>query len=291
MKLRLFTHTSAVAFAVSCLVAASASAGPVLGGSVLGIHAVTGELYSISTDDASLTLIGNTGVANLGSLEFAPDGTLYGFTSGANPVLYIIDPATALTTAVRPLNLGTDVFEGGLAFSPDGTAFGTNAGTVNSPSLFSLDLENGLDFVIGTLNGGARHDIGGLAWREGVVGALIGLDRVSGTLLVIDPVDASTTVLIDLNPGIIAGVIGGMTLFNSGGSKNEVVGYFSTAAATGTNSLYRFDPFTGVHTLVGKFDPDVISGAGIGGLAIIPEPTSLALLFLGGLTLLHRRRM
>ncbi len=285
MKLSIFAHTMAVAFAVSCPVVATAA-----GADVLGIHVDTGDLYSISTADASLTLIGNTGVASLGSLEFAPDGTLYGFTVGVDPSLYTINPATAEATEIRPLNLGTDVFEGGLAFSPDGTAFGTNGGTANSPLLFGLDLANGLDYVIGALDGGARHDIGGLAWRGGESGTLIGLDRVSGSLLLIDPGDASTSILRELNAGIQAGVIGGMALLSSGGPQEGTVGYFSTAAATGTNALYWFDPVSGDHALIGEFDPDVISGAGIGGLAIVPEPASLVLLVLGGLTLLHRRR-
>ena len=43
---------------------------------LIGVHYQSGNLYSISTLDASLSLIGNTGVAKLGSLELAPDGYL-----------------------------------------------------------------------------------------------------------------------------------------------------------------------------------------------------------------------
>src|SRR6476660_4706571 len=56
------------------------------------------NLYRVSTANAALTLVGNTGVG-LGSLEYRPsDGMLYGFTVGANAALYRVNPANANAT-------------------------------------------------------------------------------------------------------------------------------------------------------------------------------------------------
>src|SRR5207253_2158884 len=85
---------------------------------LLGVNFDTGELVSVSTANAALTHIGNTGIASMGALEFAPDGTLYGFTVGPTSTLYSINPVTAAATLVGPL--GQFTFEGALAFAPGG---------------------------------------------------------------------------------------------------------------------------------------------------------------------------
>ncbi|MFQ5592195.1 MAG: PEP-CTERM sorting domain-containing protein [Phycisphaerae bacterium] len=260
-------------------------------GYLIGIHDDTGTLYSISTADAAATPVGNTGIGRVGSLEFSPsDGLLYGFTHGVHAVLYSFDPVTAAATTIGPLNLGTEVFEGGLAFSPDGTVYGVNGGAAADALLFRLDTGTGQATVVGALTGG-RHDIGGLAWRGGLEdGTLVALDRVTASLLLIDPFTGGTTLLAELSEDIQAGVISGMALADAGPRRSSAVGYFSTAAATGTNALYSFDPYTGQHALIGEFDPNVIGGAGLGGLAFIPEPASSLLLAAGTLALLYRRR-
>lgn len=294
MKLSIFANTTAAVCAVSCLVVATTARADLL----LGVHLDSGDLYSISENDASVTLIGNTGVPGLGSLEFAPNGTLYGFTLGASATLYTINPTTAAATQIGPLNLGFFVYEGGLAFAPDGTAYATNGISQSSPLLFSLDLETGNGTPIALMSGG-DHDVGGLAWRNDGKGGgtLIGLDRILlSSLLEIDPGDASVSQLSLLNFGVLPGINSGMALLSGGSQRGdgELMGYFSTAGLTGQgpgdNSLYGFDPYTGQHSLIGTFEPDVITGSGFSGLAIIPEPTSLMLLALGGLTLLYRRR-
>ena len=47
-----------------------------------GIDYDTGALYTISTQNAALSLVGQTHIFGLGSLEFAPDGRLCGITTG-----------------------------------------------------------------------------------------------------------------------------------------------------------------------------------------------------------------
>jgi hypothetical protein len=143
-------------------------------GPLLAVDTDNGNLYQVSTSNAALTLVGNTGVPFLADIQFAPNGTLYGFTdsAAANPSLYKINPTTAAATLVGPLGIGF-VFEGGLAFAPNGTAYGSNAGDSGHDQLFTINLTTGAATVIGTLSG--SHDINGLVYRSD--GQLIGLDR------------------------------------------------------------------------------------------------------------------
>ena len=239
-----------------------------------------GDLYHVSTSDATLSFIGNTGLSELGfgALELGNDGSLYGITMGQEASLYRIDPNDASVTRIGPL--GVSLFEGGLAFAPDGTAYAVSSGFETDPGLVSIDLATGQATEIGLL--GARHDINGLGWRSD--GMLVGLDRVDGALLAIDPVTAAVTHVADIQPAI--GGVGGMAL-------GQDFGFFATAGPghfnPGSNGLYSFDPFTGDHVLVGDFD-STITGWGISGLAVIPEPATLMLLALGGVGLVSRRR-
>jgi PEP-CTERM motif len=249
-------------------------AGQAKAGTLLAIDWDTGTLYNLSTTNAALTPIGSTGLSLPADIQFAPNGTLYAFTAGGSSTLYTINPVTAKATAVGPLGISS-IFEGGLAFSPGGIAYGTNGDNSGNPQLFSINLNTGQATVIGTISGG-DHDINGLAYRSD--GKLIGLDRVTNSLLVIDPTTAASSVLAAIGPTV--GALGGMTV--SGGT-----GYFDTAgpAATnpGSNSLYSFDLFTGSSSLIGSFSP-TISDEGISGIAAapaqtgsVPEPASLFL--------------
>ena len=247
-----------------------------------GTDSGTGNLYRISTVDASLSLVGNTGTGFLGGLEFAPDGRLFGFTLGTTPNLYQINPLTAAASLIGPLNIGF-VFEGGLAFAPNGTAYGVNQGSDTAANLFTLNLTTGQATIIGTLSGGS-HDINGLGWRSD--GNLVGLDRVSNSLLIINPATAVVSPLAPLAPTV--GGVGGMTDIND-------QGYFCTSgpggSIPGSDQLFSFNAMTGAYSLIGSF-PSTITGNGISGLALIPEPSSAMLAALA-LTLwgtLSRRR-
>lgn len=243
-------------------------------GALIGVDWDDGRLYRISTSTALPTLIGNTGVPHLSGLEFSPDGTLYGFTSGASAELYRIDPFTAEAISVGSLD--DFVFEGALVFTPEGTAYGASGGSVASATLFTIDSQNGLANPMVTI-GAEPHDVNGLAWRSD--GMLIALDRRSNALIVIDPSDGSVSTLVALAANV--GATGGMTAAGD-------TGYFVTSGpgdiVPGSSELYRFDLFTGETTRIGTFAPP-LTGSGFGGLAI-PEPAMLLLIILGGVACL-----
>ena len=236
------------------------------GQDLIGIAYGDGKAYRISTATGALSPIGNTGVPGLGSLDQALDGNYYGFTVGTGNALYRFNPTTFQGTRVASLSLS--LFEGGLAQSPGGTVYATNGNNSGAAELLTLDLSNGQLSVIGTMTGG-DHDIDGLVWRAD--GKLVGMDRVTNSLLVIDPLTANSSVLARLTPTV--GAIGGMTL---AGDKGYLVTAGLGANIPGSNELWSFDPFTGQHTLVAGLGP-TITGFGIGALAtLVPEPAGIA---------------
>jgi len=268
---------------------AVALTGGVAQGGLLGIDWNTGDLYQVSTTDASLSLVGNTGLTFPGSLEFRQsDGTLFAFDvlmGSSAATLYTINPSTAAATAVGQLGIG-DTFEGGLAIDPNGRAFGTNQGNNQACVLFTVNLSTGGATTIGMIGNG-NHDINGLAWRSD--GQLVGLDNLTNALLTIDPTTAATTTIATLTPTV--GKVGGFAY-------DGLNYYYSTACASGSNSLYSVNINTGASTLIGSFSPTIDgTDIGISGLAatpgdepIIPEPATLSLLALGGLLALRRKR-
>jgi len=252
---------------------------------LLAVDWDSGNLYTVSTSNAALTLVGNTGITHWAEIQFSPSGTLYGFTVSPSQTLYTINPTTALATPVGSLSVAF-VGEGGLAFAPNGTAYGAENTLItqgNTQQLFTINLATGHASVVGTI--GVGLDINGLAYRSD--GELIGLDRVTNALLVIDPTTAAATQLAAV-PSTV-GAAGGMTVLNG-------VGYYCTSGPVGTapgsNTLYSFDLFSGASTPIGNFN-GTITGTGISGLAArpVPEPSTFALAALGAAALYLVRRV
>jgi len=271
---RAVATTALTALAVTWCRSAGAS-----GVQLLAADFDSGDLFRVSALDASASFAASTGLPGLGALELAPDGFLYGFTTGdaPNPGWYRFDPTTLSPTRVGDLDIGL-VFEGGLAFAPNGTLYGANQNEDDAAGLFSIDPDTGQANLIGTISGGPR-DINGLAWRGD--GALIGLDRISNALLAIDPITALATPIIQIAPAV--GTVGGMAVLDD-------TAYFVTSGpgepVPGSNELYRVDLFTGAYDRVGSLSPS-ITGTGVGGLAV-PEPGTCFLLL--GLTAAMCRR-
>jgi len=104
-------NVARVAFVVACLALMTAPAA--FGDNLYGYHYTERDLYSVSETDASVTLVGNTGLT-IGGMELYTDGFLYGITGGSGATLYRIDPSNAQATEIGPLGIGF-VFEGALA--------------------------------------------------------------------------------------------------------------------------------------------------------------------------------
>jgi hypothetical protein len=271
---------------LSCGVSSALQAAP-----LIAIEFDTGNLYSVSTDDASLALIGDTGLTGVGALEFNPvDGFFYATTTGPTAALYRIDISPVLdsienVTLVGPL--GINSFEGALAFAPDGTAYGVNEGVTNVASLYTLNLSTGAASVVGPIVPNDdpldRHKISGLGWRSD--GMLVGLDGTAEDLVSIDPQSTILEQIAGLTPTL--GSVGGMTILDG-------TGYFVTAgpnaAHAGSNALYSFDLFTGQQSFIGSFD-GIVTGTGFAGVSIIPEPATLTLLVIGAFAGAFRRRI
>ena len=230
------------------------------------------NLYRLSTSDATSTQVGALSLSSFSGIAYRQaDDRLYGF-GGFNPgFLASIDPATAAVTVIG--NLPFQVAEGGVTFAPDGRLIGVgrSIGQPFRPALFSVDLDTSVVTNLGVVSGGDR-DINGIAWRDD--GKLVGLDRISNSLLEIDPVTGQSFTISFLSPTL--GATGGITR-----EGNDY--YFATAGPSsfipGSNQLFRFDPYTGASNLVGSLG----FAAGVSGLAgsfVIPEPASLTLAFL-----------
>lgn len=251
-----------VVMALSFVSPASANA------QLIGCNWDTGVFYSVSTTNGALVQIANPGITGLAEIQRAPNGTLYGMNTGVGSTLFQFDSITYAATAIG--SLGEFVGEGGMAFSPTGSAFGIGMGFDAALRLFTINLATGAGTSIGVVSGGL-HDINGLAFRSD--GMLIGLDRVSNSLLIIDPANATSSTLAPISATV--GAVGGMTVFDG-------VGYFSTSGfgfLPGSNQLFSFDMFTGQQTLIGSFASTITPGStGISGLTGVPEPSSVVLL-------------
>jgi hypothetical protein len=204
-----------------------------------GIEKDTGNLYRVSTTDASLAFVGSA-VVGLGSLEYRPsDGMLYGITVGNLAALYRINPSTAQATLVGPI--GATVSEGGLVIAPDGTAYAAQkggGGGLSSATLFTIDLDTATTINVAQVSGG--NDIDGLAWRSDNM--LVGLDGSTNSLLTINPLTGASSVLAPV-PTFI-GLYGGMAAIGD-------TGFYCTSLSglpfnvSGSNRLYSFNLFTG----------------------------------------------
>ncbi|MGB0714700.1 MAG: PEP-CTERM sorting domain-containing protein [Phycisphaerae bacterium] len=251
---------------------------------LVGIDYDSGDVYEISTSDASLSMVGSTGLSQVGAFELTSAGLLAFTTSGdGQPTLYNLNPVTFEPMSIGPLSQQI-IFDGSIVEAGDGTLYGTNRGSVAAAQLFELDPDTGATSLVGfiSVDGDTRHDVNGMAYRGD--GMLIGLDRVSQSLLEINTATAEATVLTNLTPDL--GSVGGMAVLDG-------VGYFVTAGpdatVPGSNELYRFDLFTGQYESLGNFN-GTISGTGLSGLAVVPEPTTALLLMAAVPAMLNRRR-
>lgn len=122
---RIFYLLLVVVTAVSCLPAHAQS---ILYGSAYTGPLGPATLYRLSMANGAATPVGPIGFDNVGALDFAPNGTLFGVGyNGSDSILITINPATGAGTLIG--SLGETQFTQDIAFRPsDGTLFAVCSG-------------------------------------------------------------------------------------------------------------------------------------------------------------------
>jgi hypothetical protein len=247
----------------------------VLATSLFAIAAVdAGELYTIRTTDDMLrmldtqtlqfTNIGQIGAPfDFGGLAWdSAHQTMYMVTGFADTNLYTVDITDGSTALV-----GSHGFDEmfGLAYDPTSDTLYSSRSTTGT-GFYSLDRSDGSASFVG--DPGVNLD--GLAYdslRDMVVGALAG----PGDLYDINRSDGSATLLYD-----------GAFFNNCGLAYDPDTDLFWMIDWSG--NLYTFDPANGYART------QVLGGLGShDGLEFIPEPGTLLLLAVGGLSIIRRR--
>ena len=239
--------------------------------------------------DAPGTVIGASAISGIQAAEEIRGidfwgGTLYGLGSFSR--LYTINPATGVATQI------------GGVFAPllNGATFGTDNGSAGLQVISGLgqnlviDRTTGLAVAFPNLAYAAGDTFFGVAPRadalafDSAVGLWYASDTLQNTLATLNP---ATGVLNTIGPlGIDASRYNGLDISPSTG-----IMYMGTPAASSDPqaNFYTVDKVTGMTTLVG-----LIGNPGDGwlvrGIAVIPEPGSMALIALGTLSFWIARR-
>jgi hypothetical protein len=108
------------------------------------------DLFTINVAAGAGALIGATGLTDLQGLDFAPDGTLYGWDITVG--LVTIDPAIGAATDVNPA-VGAPADIQSIVFGPDGTLYGARN------ELFTINTATGVTALVGS---GGYADVRGI---------------------------------------------------------------------------------------------------------------------------------
>ncbi|MFI4896781.1 MAG: hypothetical protein ACIARR_03035 [Phycisphaerales bacterium JB059] len=250
---------------------------------LIGVNYSTGDVFSISTTDASATRIGQTATGLMG-LDRDAAGDLFAITDGLSGSLARLDTSTWALDPVGSLSAGF-TFEGGMAISPSGAFYGASRLAGGGRAIFQIDPLTGQMTESLTLSR-STIDLNALQFRDD--GQLVAIDAIANEFVSIDTGTGEVSSIASLlTPS--AGAVGGLAIENG-------FGYYVTAGTTsgadGDNSLYRIDLFTGKQSLVGSLGAEAGAGFGIGALAgpAVPAPSGvLALLSAGAIGGVRRR--
>lgn len=251
---------------------------------LIGVNYSTGDVFSISTTDASATRVGHTASGLMG-LDRDATGDLFAISDGITGSLARLDTSTWALDPVGSLSAGF-TFEGGLAISPSGEFFGASRLAGAGRAIFQIDPLTGHMTQSVTLSR-ATLDLNALQFRPD--GQLVAIDALANEFVSIDTTTGQVNAIATLlTPS--AGAVGALAI-------EDGVGYYVTAGTTsgaeGDNSLYRIDLFTGEQSLIGSLGAEAGAGFGIGALAgpAVPAPAGvLALLAAGAFGGARRRR-
>lgn len=251
---------------------------------LVGVNYTTGVVFSISTDNAAATPLGQSAAGIMG-LDRDASGSLLSITDGIVGKLAVLDEQSWQLNVVGNLNAGF-TFEGGLAVNATGEIYGGSRLAGSGRSIFQIDPHTGLMDHSITLSR-SSIDLNGLQFRDD--GALVAIDAVAGDFV---SIDIATGQVSSIAPLLTqnAGAVGGLAI--DGG-----LGYYVTAGTVsgsdGDNALYSIDLYTGEQSFIGSLGTEAGSGFGIGALAgpAVPSPATLLLLSgAGGITLMRRGR-
>lgn len=251
---------------------------------VVGVNYSTGAVFSISTNDATATRIGQTATGIMG-VDRDAHGSLLAITDGIAGKLAFLDQQRWQLDAVGNLNAGF-TFEGGLAAGPGGELYAGTRLSGTGRAVFQIDPQTGRMGRSITLSR-PEIDLNGLQFRDD--GVLVAIDAAAGDLVAIDTETGEVRSIASLlTPA--AGAVGGLAIDNG-------MGFYVTAGTTsgsgGDNSLYSIDLYSGAQTHIGTLGAEAGSGFGIGALVgpAVPSPAATLLLsWAGGLAVARRPR-
>ena len=256
------------AFGLIAAINPSAKAG------MVGVDNLTKNLLSIDETTGAATVLSTLNItAGISGMTLDPTTqTLYGFDTGNLDVISI-NALTGDVTVVADLSFEMNT----LAFDQStNTLYGVDKALIQK--LYTIDTGAGTATVgptIDTENGG----IHGMTFDAS--GNLFATNTLDDELLEINTSDGTTTMLVDLAPDFDR--MFSLAYDQSTGS------LFGVNSPAGPDELVRFDPtgstFTTDGVLVGTISgsTDIVSLADAPSAAPVPEPSSIALLGMGGL--------
>jgi hypothetical protein len=245
------------------------------------------NLYVIDTATLARVTVGRIGFAVTGLALNPFTGVLYGDTAprGSNTrQLITINTITGAGTLIGALGVGLD----NIAFDRDGTLYGWSGRTSGS-SLYRVNPTTGAATrvgVSGITDAGAALAINGSGTMylaaAGASGALRTVDKTTGAVTTVATLSGAP-----FGSGSIkslafdsSGTLFGINL-NEGGPGNP--------GAPGATAIVTINPTTGVVTSLGAGPPGLTALAFTP--SVVPEPSSLTLVAIGGALALACRRL
>jgi hypothetical protein len=218
------------------------------------------------------------------------DGNLYGLSSQNR--IYVIDAAP--NAGGHSMNVVLDGTGFGIDWNPltGQMQVGTNLRqSFHSNTSGVVTLDPDLAYAAGDPHAGELPSVTDLAYSNSFPGAgsttLYGLDNLTGSLVTVDSVSGAVHTVGSLSGG---GGPSGFTGANGFEIKGANTAYAALQLPTSPGStLFSIDLATGHASQLGQ-----IGGGGsndlIIGIAAVPEPASLAILGIGALALMRRRK-
>jgi hypothetical protein len=232
-------------------------------------YSVATPLYEVDQTNGSIAAVGPVDLDNIGDLTSDPaTGRVWGMKIDTNQ-LVTFNPTTGAAALGPALDSTDDMVS--IAFDPlTDTLYGNTAVgfDVSADELFTINPDTGQTTSVGLIGFDAVY---GLAFDQN--GQLFGTTNDS-ELISINTGSGAGNLIDDLPAG---------SYFDLASRPSDNTMFVAESFG---NDFYTLNTANGDLTTVGPYG----SSTNIVGLAFIPEPASVALIGLGGLSLLRRRR-